>query len=137
MEEANRFLPEFLNTFNKRFGKEARSSEDAHRRLRNQDDLIRIFSYKDKRKLSKDLIFQHHGISYLVETKTPNRLKHATVEVIWKRGGPVEVEYNGLKLHYKKWSETAYEQPKICDSKEIGSWVDRKPTKPGRHHPWR
>lgn len=137
MEEANRFLPEFLNTFNKRFGKEARSSEDAHRRLRGQDDLVRIFSYKDKRKLSKDLIFQHHGISYLVETKTPNRLKHATVEVIWKKEGPVEVEYNGLKLHYKKWSETTYEQPKICNPKEIGSWVDRKPTQPGRHHPWR
>lgn len=137
IEEANRFLPDFLNAFNKRFGKEARSSEDAHRRLRGQDDLKRIFSYKDKRKLSKDLIFQHHGISYLVETKSPNRLKHATVEVIWKKGSPVEVEYKGLKLHYKKWSETTYEQPKICDSKEIGSWVDRKPTKQGRYHPWR
>jgi hypothetical protein len=137
IEEANQFLPEFLRDFNKRFGKEARNPEDAHRRMRDEDDLTRIFSHKDTRKLSKDLIFQHHGTSYLIETKTPNRLKYATVQVIWKKEGPIEVEYNGVKLHYKKWSEAIYEQPQICDSKEISSWVDRKLTKPGRYHPWR
>ncbi len=139
IEGANQFLPEFFVGFNKRFGKEAKNAENAHRPIRNQDNLAKIFHRKDKRKLSKDLTFQHHGTMYLVETKTPNRLKHATVEVIWKQGEPIEVEYNGLTLKYKKWSETTYEKPKIYDSKEIemSNWADKKSAKPARTHPWR
>lgn len=138
IEEANAFLPEFLEEINLRFGKEAADPKDAHRPLRVQDNLARIFARKDQRKLSKDLTFQHHGIMYLIQTKTPNRMRHAYVEVLWKEGEPVEVEYKGTKLEYKKWSETVYERPKILDSKEkaLPSMARQK----GQHinkHPWR
>jgi hypothetical protein len=139
MEEANKFLPEFLLGFNKRFGKTAMNSVDAHRTLREQDDLTRIFSRRDTRKLSKNLMFQHHGISYLIETKIPNRLRYATVEIRWRKEEPIEVEYNGIKLQYKKWAEITYEKPQVCDSKEmeIGRQTSRKQSKPSKHHPWR
>jgi len=114
-------------------------SEDAHRWLRPQDDLERVFARKDKRKLSKNLTFQHQGILYMVQTKSPNRLKYATVEVLRREGKPIEVEYQGIKLKYKKWSEVVYEQPKILDSKEIA--VQDRPVKtrkkPAMTHPWR
>jgi len=57
---------------------------------------------------------------------------------LWREGQEIEVEYQGKILRYKKWSETAYEQPKIQDCKEIavGVW-NRKPKKPGKYHPWR
>ena len=84
IEEANNFLPQFLEEMNRRFGKEAALPEDAHRPLRVQDDLKRIFARKDRRKLSKNLTFQHQGILYLVQTKCPNRMRHAHVEVLWK-----------------------------------------------------
>ena len=137
IEEGNAFLPQFLEEINQRFGKEAADPENAHRPLRAQDDLKRIFARKDKRKLSKDLTFQHQGIPYLIQTKSPNRLKHASVEVLWKKGEPIEVEYNGTRLEYKKWSETVYEQPRVLDCKEIAisNWVTRKKIKPGKHHP--
>lgn len=139
IEGGNAFLPTFLEELNQRFGREALSAEDAHRPLRAQDNLEKIFLRKDKRKLSKNLTFQHRGILYLVETKSPNRLKHATIEVLWNADAAVEVQYHGAQLQYKKWEETAYEQPRILDCKEIamdGS-APRKRTKPGRHHPWR
>ena len=137
LEEANVFLPKFLEELNTRFGKEAVSSEDAHRPLREQDDLEKIFIRKDKRKLSKNLTFQHKGVLYLIETKSPNRLRHATVDVHWKEGASIEVRYNGVQLRYKKWEEIVYGQPKILDCKEIAAeiWLPKKRTQPTNHHP--
>lgn len=138
IEQANAFLPRFLKKHNKRFRKEAADPKDAHRAMRQKDDLERIFARKDTRKLSKDLTFQHHGVLYLIETKTPNRLRYASVEVLWTDKQPVNVEYEGKKLKYKVCEERIYEKPPVLDSKEIGvSWMDKKPRKPSKHHPWR
>lgn len=139
IEEANAFLPQFLEELNQRFGKEAVNSEDAHRPLRVQDDVERIFMRKDKRKLSKNLTFQHKGVLYLVETKNPNRLKHATVEVHWRDDIATEVLYNGNQLQYKKWEEQPYERPTILDAKgiEVAGWINKKARKPSIHHPWK
>jgi hypothetical protein len=139
IEEGNAFLPEFIKEMNKKFGKEPASEKDAHRPLRKQDVLEKIFAKRDKRKLSKNLTFQHQGTLYLIETQTPNRLRYAGVEILYREGKEIKVEYQGKELKYKKWNETVYEQPKIQDCKEIAisSWIERKPRKPGRHHPWR
>jgi Winged helix-turn helix len=138
IEEANIFLPEFLEKHNKRFRKEPTNPENAHRAMRQKDDLERVFARKDKRKLSKDLTFQHHGILYLIETKTPNRLRYASVDVLWMDNQPIQVECNGKQLKYKVFEERVYEQPSVLDSKEIGvGWVNKKPRKPARYHPWR
>jgi hypothetical protein len=135
LEKGNEFLPKFLKKHNKQFKVEAASPEDAHRPMRKQDDLQRIFSKKDQRKLSKNLTFQHHGILYLIETKTPNRLQCATIDVLWKENQPIEVEYQGQKLKYKKWEEKVYETPVVMGIKEIGfAKINRK--KPSRYHPW-
>lgn len=138
IKQANAFLPGFLKKHNKRFRKEPADPKDAHRSMRQKDDLERIFSRRDTRKLSKDLTFQHHGILYLIETKTPNRLRYASVDVLWTEKQPVKVEYEGKKLKYKVFEERIYEQPPIQDSKEIeAGWSNKKPRKPSRHHPWR
>ena len=139
MEEGNVFLKTFLKEINEKFGKPAASQEDAHRPLRRQDDLNRIFARRDIRKLSKDLTFQHRGVIYMIQTDTPNRLKHATVEIRWAKNEPITVEYHNKVLSYKKWAETTYEQPSILDSKEIAmaTWVNRKAHKPKKHHPWK
>jgi transposase len=139
IEQANAFLPGFLKKYNNRFRKEAANPANAHRAMRKQDNLERIFSREDRRRLSKDLTFQHHGNLYLIETNTPNRMRHAYVEVFWRGSQPIEVEYNGRKLKYKLWEERVYQQPKTMDVKEIGaSWANsKKLLKPAKSHPWR
>jgi len=138
IKQANAFLPRFLEKHNKRFKKEPVNPEDAHRAMRQKDDLERIFARRDTRKLSKDLTFQHHGILYLIETKTPNRLRHASVDVLWMNEQPIKVEYDGKILKYKVFEERIYEQPRVLDSKEIGAaWISKRPRKPSRNHPWR
>ena len=138
LEEGNKFLPKFLEKHNNRFAKEAACPEDAHRPMRKQDDLKRIFARHDKRKLSKNLTFQHRGILYMIETKTPNRLQQAIVNVFWTEDEPIEVEYNQVKLKYKKWEERVYEKPPVMDAKEIEVvWINKNLVKPKRYHPWK
>jgi hypothetical protein len=139
MEAGNAFLPKFLSQFNSRFGVQAANPEDAHRPLSSHENLKRIFGRHETRVLSKDLTFQYHGTLYMIDTKTPNRMKHASVAIIHMKDEPMLVEYNGTKLLYKKWSETAYEKPQICNSKEmeVTRLGCQKATRPRRHHPWR
>ena len=139
MEEGNSFLPEFLEIINEKFGKKAASAEDAHREMRVSDNLERIFARKETRKISKNLTFQYKGTLYMLETKTPHRLRYATVDVLQSIEEDIKVEYKGKPLEYKKWSETIYEQPRVLDSKELEgiSWASKRYPKPRRNHPWR
>ena len=136
IEEANAFLPRYLDRHNKQFGKEPASPENAHRPLK--EDLRRILCKRDKRKLSKELTFQHQGILYQIETKTPNRLRHVVVEVLCGEEG-IEVEHAGEKLKFSKWDEKVYERPAVINNKEleVKTWFSKKRIKPGRYHPWR
>jgi hypothetical protein len=139
IEEGNAFLPQFVEEMNKRFGKEAANPENAHRCLRKEDDLERMFFHQETRRVSKELTFQHHGVLYLIQSDTPNRLRHVKVDILHAKGKPIQVEYQGKQLNYKRFSEVEYEQPKIMDYKEIGisKRVMIRKHKPKKHHPWR
>ena len=121
IEEGNAYLPEFIEAYNKQFGKIAFEQEDAHRPLPAQDDLDRIFAGKTSRKLSKDLSFQYKRTLYQIETKTPNRIRKTHVEIIDKIGSPIEVEIDGKSYEYKKWEDVAYRRPAVLDAKELES----------------
>lgn len=138
IEEANAFLEEWIREHNQKFGKKAAREEGAHRSLRKQDNLRKAFSIRDRRKLSKDLTFQYQGVLYQLKTNTPNRLRHAYVNIFWRTGEAIEVEYNSKKLEYTMWSEKPYEQPKVLDSKELETmWKKQTTVKPSMKHPWR
>lgn len=137
IEEANKYLPEFLEKINAKFGIEPESPEDAHRELRVSDNLRKIFARKEQRTLSKNLTMQYKGTLYQIETTSPNRMKHAKVDVYVREGEPIEIEYRGVNLNYKTWSETIYERPQILDRKELIAWGNKHNTKPKKYHPWR
>lgn len=137
LQEGNDYLPEFIEEMNKRFAISPTSSVDAHRKLSSQIDLGRVFAIKETRKLTKNLILQYKNEQYMIQTQTPNRMRHTRVDII-EREGKVTIEYQGEQLEYKKWSEIPYEKPKILDSKEIAMYrYTKKVHKPGKHHPWR
>lgn len=102
MKDANAFLPEFIEDYNKRFGKIACCPKDAHRPLRTEDDLETIFARKGLRKLSKSLSFQYNGTFYQLETKYPNRIRKTHVEIIERKDRPIEVNIDGVVYEYKK-----------------------------------
>jgi hypothetical protein len=138
IDEGNAFLPQYIEMHNQKFGKEPACQEDAHRPLRTEDQLDRIFARHETRKLSKDLTFQYKTILYQLKTETPNRLRYANVDIFWTHGKPIAVEYKGVILEYTTWHDTVYEQPKVLDAKELEAlWKPREIRKPAMNHPWR
>jgi hypothetical protein len=49
MEAGNAYLPTFMDDYNRRFGRPPRNAHDAHRPLRGDEDLRRIFSWQEER----------------------------------------------------------------------------------------
>ncbi len=54
-EVDNAYLREFRADYNERFAREPLSRHDAHRPVRNDEDLDRIFTWQEERKLSRNL----------------------------------------------------------------------------------
>jgi hypothetical protein len=138
IEAANEFLPLFIEEYNEKFGKEARNAEDAHRPLRKEDNLIRIFARRSVRKISKNLSFQYEGVFYQIHPPSPNRFRKTHVNILERPGKPILVESGGKEYPYTKWEEIQHGKPKVLDSKELEAyWPTQPKRKPGRHHPWR
>lgn len=138
MEEGNRFLEGYIEEYNEKFGKDPRNIEDAHRPMRTEDDLERIFARRTTRKLSKSLSFQYAGISYQVQPKNLNRFRSMHVNILETPGKPILIESNGEELSYTKWEEGFEGKPKVLDSKELEAyWPKGAKRKPGKNHPWR
>jgi len=66
-EAGNAYLPLFRADYNRRFGHEPLSRHDAHRPLRDDEDLDVIFTWQEERKISRNLTFQYRRVMYLVE----------------------------------------------------------------------
>lgn len=138
IEEANQFLPKFIEEYNERFGKEPRSKENAHRAMRKGDDLERIFARRSVRKLSKSLSFQYEGKEYCLKLKNPHRFRKTHVTIFERPGKPILIESEEEELSYTEWNETGYNRPRILDSKELEAyWPKPEKKKPREDHPWR
>ena len=66
-EAGNAYLPLFRADYNQRFGREPVSPHDAHRPLRDDEDLDLIFTWQEERKLSRNLTINYKRVMYLVE----------------------------------------------------------------------
>ncbi|BCL73747.1 hypothetical protein VNTUMSATTG_56840 (plasmid) [Vibrio nigripulchritudo] len=68
IEQANAWLPYFINDFNHRFARPAHYPKDMHRRVRETAaELDDSFAWHETRKLSKSLTFQYDKVLYLIE----------------------------------------------------------------------
>ncbi len=135
MEEGNIFLEEYREQHNKKFGKEPLIKEDAHRSIA-QDDLEKVMTIQENRKLSKNLTFQYNNTIYQIQTDKPSYvMRYAGVTIINDGSNDIQVDYKGKSLVYKKWQDLP-DQGRIVDSKAL-NWMNRKTYKPGKYHPWR
>lgn len=142
---ANTYAPEFRADFNARFAKVPREAQDAHRPLRRQDDLARIFTHQEPRSLSKNLTLQYNRVIYQIQTQRPSyALRNATVRVCENAAGQVTIEYRGKPLAYTVHHEQA-RQADVVTSKQLPLKLDTLATPPRKRkahippadHPWR
>jgi len=66
-EAGNAYLPAFWADYNERFAREPQSPHDAHRPVRDDEDLALLFTWQEERKLTRNLTLHYKRVVYLVE----------------------------------------------------------------------
>ena len=120
----NDYLPEFCVDYNQRFGREPQSAHDAHRPLRDQDDLDLIFTRQDQRKISRNLTFQYKRVMYLVKPGSETlALAGERCCVHEYRDGRVEARHAGRLLPCEIYFE---KDPNVQQGAIVTSAFDRR-----------
>ena len=87
---------------NERFAREPQSNDDAHRPVREDEDLARLFTWQEERKLSKNLTLNYKRVVYLVEPG-PETLPLAgrRCRIYEHEDGRIEVRHGEQSLRYE------------------------------------
>ncbi|MEA3342080.1 MAG: ISNCY family transposase [Chloroflexota bacterium] len=133
-DQANAFLPTFIQLYNRKFAVLPRSCQDVHAPLDPQSDLDFIFSFHQSRIISKDLLIQFQNNVYQIVTSRPvYALAGRDVIAALNHKGEASFFLNRQPLQV----ELFHRQPKqaqIVDSKSVHH--SYKST-PAPDHPWR
>lgn len=141
IEQANAFLPGFVEAYNEKFAKPPASEVDAHRReLPCKEVLDRIFSYQEERTLSKNLELSYKTVIYQVQGAGKGyRLRNTKITVCEGLDGDITL-LNGAQVLSYKVLEKRTPPVKVVASKEINEILTRQAVnihKPAPDHPWR
>ena len=102
IEQANEYLPDFMEAHNSRFAKPPRSAHDAHRPLLPDDNLDDIFSWQEPRKVSKSLTLSYKRQLYVLEPSDFARTAMGRRVMIMERAdGSVRIRHDGVDLPAK------------------------------------
>jgi hypothetical protein len=131
MEKGNKYLPKFVEKFNRKFGVVARDNKNAHRPILKEQNLEEILCLKQTRVISKRLTIQYKNKEYKVnlEPGYEYTMRRAKVVVIEKMDGEVRIEYRGKKLNSSVIEVT--KSTKIYDSKSVNKKVNEIKEKKG------
>ncbi len=145
-EQANRFLPAFMEDYNRRFAVEPQHADDAHREvLHSSEELELILCLHHTRKLSKNLSLQFHNVEYQLQNYGNGyRLRGARVTICEAFDGSVIILHKGHSLAHRKLQQGEVAVP-IVDEKSVHAQVEqakqKQQQKPARKlpadHPWR
>lgn len=132
-QDANAFLPEFIQSYNRKFAVLPRSTGDVHAPLDPTIDLDFLFSVHLTRTISKDLQIQFNNVTYqIITNRPPQHLAGREVLILHDESDLVSayLDHQQLTLH------VFAKQPKqalIVSSKSL----DCHSYTPPVDHPWR
>lgn len=141
IEEANRYLPEFIEKYNQKFAVEAADPTDIHcKTLPDIKKLNRILSFRHIRTLTKNLELSYQNRIYQLNVQgTGLGLRHAKVEVCESLTGEITLFYRDRILSCVS-REKNKKAPAVLSAKELEAKPKKvsqnAPHKPGAQHPW-
>ncbi len=102
IEDANAFLPEFIEDYNNRFAVEPCCTINAHRStLPDAKIWDLVFSFQYERTLSKNLEMSYDSKIYQIKESTSGyRLRHAKIKVCESLTGAITLLSQGKQLNY-------------------------------------
>jgi hypothetical protein len=111
IEEANAYMPRFIEDYNKRFAKIPLQATDAHRPLQKHEMLKDILCFKEERTVSNSLTIQHDRVLHLIEDTVENRaLRRKKIMLHEYTDGSLNLFDRGRKLNFTKLYDRV-EQP--------------------------
>jgi hypothetical protein len=112
----------YIETYNARFAKAPRDAHNAHRALRPDEALRLIFSWRELRKVTKDLTLHYERKLFLLEDIPENRrLIGKYLEVFQFPDGRVEIRIAGRAVPYSVYEKLgAIDQGAIVENKRLG-----------------
>jgi transposase len=126
IEEANKWCSQFVQWYNGRYGCVPRSQLDAHLPIGSNDDLARILSMCETRKLSAKLTVQHGARQYLLTDAPELRaLIGQPVNIHTYANGNVELRANDKVLPHATLELQRPAGPTDVDSKTLHHTVDQ------------
>jgi hypothetical protein len=122
LEAANAYAPVFMADFNLRFAKIPRSDFNAHRPIQGDEDLERIFTWREWRKVSNRLTLQYDRKLYLIiDQPEHRRLVHRYIEVAEYPDSHIELWADGLALPYVLYDRLSeVNQGAVVENKRLG-----------------
>lgn len=139
IDEANKFLAEYIEQHNQQFAVEPASKTDAHRKeLPSPEQLDLIFSEQEDRTVSKQLEISYKNVIYQIQTKSPSYNMRTAKLKVCNNKGKITLLYKGRTLDYKVFDKKN-QTTQVVDSKNIDKIIDKrsKGNKPKADHPWR
>jgi winged helix-turn helix protein len=141
IEDANAYLPHFIQAHNQRFAHAPALEQDVHRSA-STFELDAILAVRYERVLSKDCTVQVQRDVYLVDDPAARRGMRVTVIEQANRG--FQLRHNDIRLHCRRLRSLT-EQGQIRDAKSLNEHLDRRQRAPmpqmariiPANHPWR
>jgi len=104
IEAANAFAEEYMADYNRRFAKAPLHDFNAHRSLTLDDDLDAEFTWREPRRVSKNLTVQYDKMLYLIEDSEYSRRAIGKYIDVWHYpDGHKELRLNGILLPYSTY----------------------------------
>ena len=128
LDEANRFLEDYLPIYNQRFSVQPAQPADLHRPRPASRELDRSLCIKTTRCLRRDWTVAHHGHLYQVQTNV--RATHVQVEE--RVDGTMRMTHHGRPLDFHAITS----RPVKADAVKPVPRA-RQPVTPRPDHPWR
>jgi hypothetical protein len=119
---ANAFMTTYVADYNAMFAKAARETHDAHRAIRQDEDLDLIFTWREQRKLTSNLTLHYERKLYLLPD-TPEHRRYAGkyLDVYQYPDGRIEIRAAGTSLPYSTYDKLGtIEQGAIVENKRLG-----------------
>lgn len=126
IEEANEFLPTFLQKFNQKFIKQPKSEQDLHTaNTLTDEELDYILSKHEHRKLSKNLEFNFNNNICQIKTKTIGyTLRHSQITITENTNHEIKVFYKGREYDYVVIDKSLRTQ--VTDNKNLHNVIKLK-----------
>jgi transposase len=121
VDAANAYALAFMAAYNTRFAKPPRSAFDAHRPLREDEDLDALLTWRETRRVTKSLTVQYDRVMYLLDDTPQNRkLVHRYIEVWEYPDGRIELRADTRVLPYREYDRlTEVDQGAVIEHKRL------------------